>query len=395
MPLVKWCTNSTELKERLKGTIEFTVTKKEMDSELTDVTKKALGILWDPVKDEFMFNTKHMENEVEKTKNAITKRTLFSLGSKIFDPVGYVLPTTMQARLVMQRIWADPTKWDEYVTPQILKNWNMFIDGLKGMETVRIPRWTGIDYEQPNDIHIFCDASEDAYAAVAYQVQGNKSTLLASKARVAPSPKRSTTIPRLELLANLIASKLAKYLKQELGYNGKIIIWTDSMISVGWIKSEEQDWPQWVQNRVMQIKEAKADLKFCPGIENPADLPSRGTAVKEINQGKWWNGPQWLVTGQFPEVTTVQVDRNQATMLAKKTQVNTIMVKDKTKLKLWVKKVSDLDTALLRQSIISRAVRRLCKKPVNPTTRVEKFKNKEFTINITPPEDLRGQTNVD
>lgn len=186
------------------------------DSELTDVTKKALGILWDPVKDEFLFNTKHMENELEKTKNAITKRTLFSLGSKIFDPVGYVLPVTMQARLVMQKIWSDPTKWDEYVTPQILKNWNGFITGLDGLETVRIPRWTGIKYDEPYEIHIFCDASEDAYAAVPYQVQGNKSTLIASKARVAPSPKRSTTIPRLELLANLIASTLAKYLKREL-----------------------------------------------------------------------------------------------------------------------------------------------------------------------------------
>lgn len=65
--------------------------------------------------------------------------------------------------------------------------------------------------------------------------------LIASKARVPPSPKRSVTIPRLELLGNLIASTLAKYLKNELGYEVNITVWTDSMISVGWMKSEEQD----------------------------------------------------------------------------------------------------------------------------------------------------------
>lgn len=58
-----------------------------------------------------------MKEEVENKKNAITKRTLFSQGSKIFNPVGYVLPATMKARLVMQKIWSVPTKWDEYVTP--------------------------------------------------------------------------------------------------------------------------------------------------------------------------------------------------------------------------------------------------------------------------------------
>jgi hypothetical protein len=98
--------------------------------------------------------------------------------------------------------------------------------------------------------------------------------LIACKARVAPSPKRSVTIPRIELLGNLIASTLGNYLRTELDYKGKVTIWTDSIISVGWIKSEEQDWPQCVQNRISKIKESKAEIKFCTGIENPSDLPS-------------------------------------------------------------------------------------------------------------------------
>lgn len=54
-----------------------------------------------------------------------------------------------------------------------------------------------------------------------------------------------------------------------------------------------------------------------------------------------------------------------------------------------MKNVSELETALLRPSIIYRAVKLLCKKPINPTNHTVKFKNKEFTVKITPPEDLR------
>jgi hypothetical protein len=97
-----------------------------------------------------------MKEEVEK--NAIIKRTLFSLGSNIFDPVGYVLPATMKARLVMQKIWSEPTKWDEYVTPATLKDWNQFVNGIDGIEDP-IPRWTGISDNEHSEIHIFCDAS--------------------------------------------------------------------------------------------------------------------------------------------------------------------------------------------------------------------------------------------
>ncbi len=34
---------------------------------------------------------------------------------------------------------------------------------------------------------------------------------------------------------------------------------------------------------------------FCPGIQNPADLPSRGLEAKQlVSNETWWNGPEFL-----------------------------------------------------------------------------------------------------
>ena len=80
------------------------------------------------------------------------------------------------------------------------------------LRDIKIPRWIGSQEQIPTEIHIFCDASEDGYGAAVYLLQ--KSTefppeahLLCSKTRIAPSPKKSMTIPRLELISNLLAAQ--------------------------------------------------------------------------------------------------------------------------------------------------------------------------------------------
>ena len=40
---------------------------------------------------------------------------------------------------------------------------------------------------------------------------------------------------------------------------------------------------------------SKNDWRHCPGKQNPADLPSRGTSAKDLtNNAIWWNGPEFL-----------------------------------------------------------------------------------------------------
>ena len=151
-------------------------------------------------------------------------------------------------------------------------------------------------------IHGFCDASKMAYAAVTYLVIRTASStyvrFLASKTRVAPIAKQ--TIPRLELLSCLILARLLKDVKEALRLELQLqdsVCWTDSKVALFWIKNEDWEWKQFVKNRAMEIRNLVSpnSWRYCPGRDNPADIPSRGINPSELADSiLWHSGPDWL-----------------------------------------------------------------------------------------------------
>lgn len=64
------------------------------------------------------------------------------------------------------------------------------------------------------------------------------------------------TIPRLELCAALVGSRLATFLKRETGLNfSDTVFWTDSTTVLGWILSTHYRYHTYVGNRVGEILE--------------------------------------------------------------------------------------------------------------------------------------------
>ena len=170
---------------------------------------------------------------------------------------------------------------------------------------MQIPRWLNITSENENSatLHVFCDASKQAYATCAYVRTENRSEirvqLVSARSRVAPL--KPLTIPRLELLSCLIGARLASKICTDLKLqNSKTILWSDSSTALTWIKSEEQ-WGTFVHNRVKEIRSLteSSTWRFVPGKMNPADLPSRGCTAERLMKSKWWEGPEWLK--QCPE----------------------------------------------------------------------------------------------
>jgi hypothetical protein len=296
MKLSKWTTNSPELKELLRGEITFSAEPSNLaiNEVFQHTDKKALGIRWDPSTDNFSFNADHIINEAIRIKDGLTKRQLFSLALTMYDPLGLINPTMLNGKRSMQITWLSPTKWDQLVTSEPTETWEKFIKGLKDLGLIKIPRWTKIDKKQPSELHIFCDASETGYGAVVYQKQGSTIALIAAKSKVAPLPKKSMSIPRLELLSNVMATLLGQYVREQHRTDHAAHIWTDSQISLCWIKATDKNPEIWVQNRVAKIRAFGAESHFCEGTQNPADLLSRGASAKELAQAKWWTGPNWL-----------------------------------------------------------------------------------------------------
>jgi hypothetical protein len=117
-----------------------------------------------------------------------------------------------------------------------------------------------------------------------------------SKTRIAPVKR--VTLPRLELMAAVITARLCTYVRNALDCQiDRIVCWTDNSSTLHWIRGSPSQWKPFVANRVMEIQSLldPSVWRYCPGPQNPADVPTRGMSSNELKESRlWWEGPAWL-----------------------------------------------------------------------------------------------------
>ena len=261
------------------------------DDQLEKTTVKVLGLQWHTETDQLKVPTDKFNNTVQAT----TIREVLATIASLYDPLGLLSPTTIKMRLFLQDLWTKDKDWDDELDEEDKATWNQIIKDLDELSNITVPRFIGNEDMQ---LIAFCDASKDAYAAAVYlktSYQGKTQTnLIFSKSRVASKKKMS--IPRLELLAALIATRSVKFVSKELGITDtEKIIFTDSQCVLNWIKSKKP-LSVFVRNRIQEINDADGiEFRYVNTRENPADIPSRGINSQELKTNDlWWRGPSWL-----------------------------------------------------------------------------------------------------
>ncbi len=256
---------------------------------------KTLGVVWNPRTDVISFASREVKVEI------LTTRTVLSNISKLYDPLGLASPVTIKARIALQDVWkAKQFDWDDPLPDDTSETWKKLFKEIESLKNVVFPRCLQpTEVSGPSELHVFSDASKAAYGAVAYLVwttpHGPHISLVSAKARVAPL--RHTTIPRLELMAALIASRLACTIVEEFKLKpSSVTFWSDSTIVLSWLRSESASFKPFVGVRVAEIQEnwSPSFWRYVPSEDNPADDLSRGITVEELSSGRWINGPPFL-----------------------------------------------------------------------------------------------------
>ena len=182
--------------------------------------------------------------------------------------------------------------------------WTSYVSDLSTLLPFKFPRKITQNFDTCA-LHIFSDASDRAYGAVAYLKSPNSVNFVIAKCKIAPMKPR--TLPQLELAGILVAVKLANFVKR--AYEGlssisDVFVWSDSAIALHWIFSSKLK-TQFVRNRVASINDLSVGFYFRHVIsdDNPADFLTRGLTTKTfLNRLHMWvHGPEWLHTGNFPQ----------------------------------------------------------------------------------------------
>lgn len=149
-----------------------------------------------------------------------TKRAILSKIAKFFDPLGWITPVIITAKIFIQDLWLLKCQWDDKILANYSNRWSKFYAKLPCLNALQIPRWTkqGSD-AQHCTLHGFSDASNKAYAAAVYlraaHIDGSVTvSLLIAKAKVAPL--KTLSVPRLELSAAHLLARLLQFVRTAL-----------------------------------------------------------------------------------------------------------------------------------------------------------------------------------
>lgn len=302
--LQKWVANSGEIlatipEEAKAPSVKALIAPGEKD--LPDT--KVLGVGWSCGEDTLQVTTR-----MKEWQDVNTLAGMLSAICSVFDPLGLMGPIIFAGKCIIRDVWAEYKDWNKEIGGELLERFRAWAKGLESVLGYQVPRWYGFAEDAKLDIHAFGDASTLGYGGCVYLAcrESKRSSLVMSKSRVAKRDK-TLTIPRMELLALVLAARMAETTIAELSSRisvVKVALHTDSMVVYYQVRSEGRRFDTFVGNKLgeihmilEQLAEFNPEVLHVPTDLNPADLVSRGVPAEEFGEhADFWNqGPAFIL----------------------------------------------------------------------------------------------------
>ena len=236
----------------------------------------------------------------------MTKRNVWKKIAAVFDPLGFVSPFIVVAKILLQELWTRGYDWDDVILDENGDKILRWFQPLGNLANLRVPRCLRQSKKVlTKKIITFVDASIQVYGAVVYLLceyedQTTSSRMISSKSKVAPL--KPVTMPRLELMGAILGLRLTQNISRVLEIPMQsVMFFSDSKDVLWWIRGHGRDFRSFVANRVGEIQMATepCQWQYVLTDQNPADLCTRGATPSELEDcSLWWNGPVWLLEKQ-------------------------------------------------------------------------------------------------
>ena len=168
-------------------------------------------------------------------------------------------------KVLLQELWRIGLQWDESIPEPLLTQCRKWTESVSSVSDIKIPRWFRCSFPvaiADIQLHYFSDTSKYGYAAVAYfrfvDDRGRVHCMFVI-GKTCNTPLKQWSIPRLELQAAVISTRLHFMIMDELYFPiNSATFWTDSMTVLQYFTNEKRRFKPFIANRVTEIHDASS-----------------------------------------------------------------------------------------------------------------------------------------
>ena len=129
----KWLSNSSSV----LADIPLDDRKAEVDLDRSQLPcTKTLGVWWLADQDVFTFK----ETADEENSMSYIKRNFLKKIATLFDPIGFLVPFTIRAKMLLQDMWTAGMDWDDELTEPLISSSRAWFGELGELKDIQVPR---------------------------------------------------------------------------------------------------------------------------------------------------------------------------------------------------------------------------------------------------------------
>lgn len=130
----QWASNRTEVISHLPTEARSTTSELWLTAEGADPRESTLGLVWYCMTDTLGYKCQPVSPKQP------TMRNVYRVLASQYDPLGYIIPFTTRAKVLVRALWATERQWDEPITDELLPVWQAWEGELPQLQNIVLPR---------------------------------------------------------------------------------------------------------------------------------------------------------------------------------------------------------------------------------------------------------------